>query len=607
MPALLATLIAACGDGGDQQAGEWGGTAAALPEVVQPADGTLDPEDLAEKQVLHRGNGEEPDTLDPHLVQGVPASNIVRDLFEGLVAESPDGRLVPGAASHWRIGEQGRVYTFHLREDVRWSNGDPVTADDFVYGLRRSLDPETGSRYVQVLSPILNADRVASGRLELTDLGVEAPDDTIVRIELGHPTPYFLKLLTHPATFPVHRESVERLGRGHARPGKLVSNGAFRLTEWKMHSRIVLERNPHYRDAGSVRLRRVVYYPVSDQYAEFNRFRAGDLHWTYEVPASQFNLLRERFPQALQVSPWLGTYFLGFNLTRAPFRERPRLRRALNLAVDRELLTEKVTRFGELPSFTLVPPGIPGYTPPRPNYADWTQSERESEAQRLYRAAGYSRERPLRVELRYNSGDNHKKIALAVAAMWRQVLGVETTLINEEWKVFLQNRAQQRVTEVYRRGWIGDYADPYTFLQLFQTGHGQNHTGYSNPDYDRLLRRAEQEIVSVRRQRLMREAERLLLQDQPLLPLYTYVTKRLVSPQVGGWAPNIMDHHYSKHMYLLRAVEQTPTNAGGGEPVRDADRAAGESGANSDADAGSDADTDSDTDSETDPARGAAA
>jgi len=563
VPLLAAVLASACGDGGDSPPAPWSITDAALPEVVEPADDTVDAADLAAKQVLHRGNGEEPDTLDPHLVQGVPASNIVRDLFEGLVAERPDGRLVPGAASHWRIGEQGRVYTFHLRADARWSNGDPVTAADFVYGLRRSLDPQTGSRYVQVLSPILNADRVASGRLDLTDLGVKAPDDTTVRIELGNPTPYFLNLLTHPATFPVHRESVERLGRGHARPGTLVSNGAFRLAEWKMHSHIALERNPHYRDSDSVHLRRVVYYPVSDQYAEFNRFRAGDLHWTYEVPASQFSLLRERFPRALQVSPWLGTYYFGFNLTRAPFRERPRLRRALSLAVDRKLLAGKVTRFGELPSFTLVPPGIPGYTPPRPDYAEWSQNEREAEALDLYRAAGYSRERPLRVELRYNSSDNHKKIALAVAAMWRQVLGVETTLINEEWKVFLQNRAQKRVTEVYRSGWIGDYADPYTFLQLFQTGHGQNHTGYTNPDYDRLLRRAEQEIVNARRQRLLREAERLLLQDQPLLPLYTYVTKRLVSPQVGGWAPNIMDHHYSKHMYMLRAVEQTDNGAAG--------------------------------------------
>ena len=597
MAMLLAVLLAACGDAGDDAARVWGAHESALPEVVEPSDGIVEVGDLADKQVLHRGNGEEPDTLDPHLVEGVPASNIVRDLFEGLVAESPDGRLVPGAASHWHIGEQGRIYTFHLHEDARWSNGDPVTAADFVYGLRRSLDPDTGSRYVQVLSPILNADRVASGRLDLTDLGVSAPDDTTLRIELAHPTSYFLKLLTHPATFPVHRESVERFGRGHARPGKLVSNGAFRLAEWKMHSHLTLERNPHYRDAEAVRLRRVVYYPISDQYAELNRFRAGDLHWTYEVPASQFSLLRERFPGALQVSPWLGTYYLGFNLTREPFRERPRLRRALNLAVDRELLTERVTRFGEMPSFTLVPPGIPGYTPARPEYAEWTQQERETEARRLYRAAGYTSQRPLRVELRYNSSGNHKKIALAVAAMWRQLLGVETTLINEEWKVFLQNRAQKRVTEVFRSGWIGDYADAYTFLQLFQTGHGQNHTGYSNPDFDRLLRRAEQEIVNARRQRLLREAERLLLQGQPLLPLYTYVTKRLVSPQVGGWTPNIMDHHYSKHMYLLRTVRQTDPNDGGDGALQAADGGGAGSGAGAGVQVGLDPDPDPDIDS----------
>jgi oligopeptide transport system substrate-binding protein len=519
-------------------------------------DGRPDPSVLAAEQVLHRDNGEEPQTLDPHLAEGVPAGNILRDLFEGLTAKAPDGRVVPGVAMRWNISRDGRVYTFYLRREARWSNGDPLLAEDFVWSLRRSANPATASKFANNLLPIENAADVLAGRSPPEALAVEALDEYTLQIRLVAPTPYFLGLLAHSSTYPVHRPSVERHGARFSRPGNLVSNGAFVLSDWKVRARIELLPNPHYWGAADVILDQVVYYPLEDRSASLKQFRSGDLHWTYEVPGSQFQWLRDHYPEELQVSPWLGSYFFGFNLEREPFIDSPGLRRALVLAIDRELLTGKVTRFGEMPTWALVPPGIGDYTSPQPEWAQWTQADREAEAQRLYAAAGYSAERPLRIQIRYNTSENHKKVALAIASMWKQVLGVQAELINEEWKVFLQNRSQRQLTQVFRAGWIGDYADPNSFLEMFRSGHGQNDYGYSNRLYDSLLEQAAAEGVPARRRRLLQEAERLLLEDLPIIPLYVYVTKRLVDPHLRGWQSNVMDHHYSKHMFLLRSERQ---------------------------------------------------
>jgi oligopeptide transport system substrate-binding protein len=535
-----------------------------LPVELRFIDGRPDPSVLAAQQVLHRNNGEEPQTLDPHLAEGVPSSHILRDLYEGLTAEAPDGSVVPGAAARWNISRDGRTYTFYLRRDARWSNGDPVLAEDFAFGLRRSTAPETASNYAQVLLPIRNAQEVLAGDLPVTELGVEVLDDYTLQVQLSDPTPYFLGLLNHSSTYPVHRASLEAHGARFSRPGNLVSNGAFVLTEWVVRSRIVLDRNENYWDADNVILQQVVYYPYEDQSTELKQFRSGELQWTSEVPNNQFKWLQEHYPEELVISPWLGSYFFGFNLTREPFIDSPQLRLALVLSIDRELLTDKVTQFGEQPSFSLVPPGISEYESPPPEWAAWTQEERNTEARRLYEQAGYSEQRPLRIEIRYNTSQNHKKIALAMASLWKQVLGVQVTLVNEEWKVFLQNRSQKVVTQVFRAGWISDYSDAYSFLELFRTGHGQNDYGYSDALYDQLLAEIASERIPARRRRLMQEAERMILEDLPIIPVYTYVTKRLVDSHVKGWQNNVMDHHYSKHMYLLRSVSEQAQAAPGG-------------------------------------------
>jgi oligopeptide transport system substrate-binding protein len=420
-----------------------------------------------------------------------------------------------------------------------------------------------------MLSPVKNAEAIFAGEAETETLGVEALNDTTFQVELNDPTPYFLGLLTHPTTYPVYRPAVDEHGDSHVRPGNLVSNGAFMLEDWRVRSRIDLVRNPHYRDADNVIVERVVFYPLEDENTEFNRFRAGDLHWTYQVPSGQFQWLRENLGEALMVTPWFGTYFFSFNLTRPPFEDNLSLRQALNLAVDREILTERVSRFGEIPTFNLVPPGLPEYEPPVTDWAGMTEDAREEEARRLYQEAGYSEDRPLEVELRYNTSENHRKIAVAIAAMWKQVLGVRTRLVNEEFRVFLQNRAQRRVTEVFRSGWIGDYQDAFTFLELFHSEHGRNDAGYDNDRFDRLLERIASERIPASRRNLMAEAERMILADQVILPVYNYVTKRLIDPRLQGWKENVMDQHLTRHMYLVRAreagVRETPESAEGEE------------------------------------------
>lgn len=553
-------LLVGCGE----RSGEFGTPASRRPppvELVRLADGRPDPAVLAEEQVVRRGNGEEPETLDPHRAVGVPASHILRDLFEGLTTESAEGDLIPGAALRWNISRDARTYTFYLRRDLVWSNGDPLTAEDFVYSLRRAADPATAANAARNLLPILNAREVLAGELPTEELGITLLDEFTMQITLTGPTPYFLGLLAHPIAFPVNRRNIEEFGDQFSRPGNLVSNGAYVLQRWVPRVEIVLEKNPQFREAADTLVERVHYYPIEDQSTEVKAFRAGEIDWTNEVPNNQFRWLQKNYADELVVSPWMGSYFFGFNLLREPFIDNPSLRMALVLAVDRDILTEKVAQFGELPSYSLVPPGIDGYVPFTPEYADWTQEERNHEARRLYEQAGYSEERPLRVEIRYNTSENHKKMALAVASMWKQVLGVNSSLVNEEFRVFLQNRAQKVVTEVFRAGWVSDYNDPYSFLELFRTGHGRNDYGYSNSTFDALLDQVGTERVRARRERLMFEAERVLISDQVILPIYTYVTKRLVSTQLRGWQNNVMDHHPTRHMFKLRLSDPATTTA----------------------------------------------
>ena len=505
--------------------------------------------------VFHRGNGAEPDTLDPHRSEGTGSAEILRDLYEGLTTETVDSDVTPGVAERWTISDDGTVYTFHLRADARWSNGDPVTADEFVFAFRRTLDPATASTYAQTLYPIRGAKAINTGEAPLEALGVVAQNPLTLEVTLNAPTPYFLQLLTHSSAYPVHRASVEEFGDAFTQPGRLVSNGAYVLQEWVVQSHIKITKNNHYWDRDNVQIEEVYHYPTEDIDAEFKRYRAGQLDFTDQIPNNQFNWIRENLGSELKVEPYLSIYYYVFDLSEPPFDD-VRLRKALTMVIDREVLTARVTGVGEVPAYGLVPPGIANYTAQRYAWADLPHAERVATARQLYREAGYSDDNPLQVQIHYNTSENHKKVAVAMAAMWKEALGVQAQLLNEEWKVMLQTRKNRANWSVMRFGWVGDFNDAYTFLEIMHSEHGQNTAGYNNAEYDRLTEAASREGDLARRRALMESAEKIFIEDYSILPIYFYVSKHLVKPYVLGYRPNILDRNYSRHYRIESRPEK---------------------------------------------------
>lgn len=502
-----------------------------------------------ELQVLHRGNGAEVQTLDPHLAEGVPASNILDDLYEGLVTGGTGGEFSPGVAESWEILDDGKRYLFYLRKNARWSNGDSLTADDFVYSFRRILDPATASSISQFLAPIAGAAAVMRGEAPPDTLAVRALQPHLLEIRLHAPTPHFLILLRERFGFPVHRQTVEQYGDHFSRPGKLVSNGAYTLSEWVVQSHIMLQKNPYYWDVEGTAIDQVYFYPIEDQNSELNRYRAGELDYTYEIPNKKFRWVRQNLQDELKIHPYMGIYYYGFNLTRPPFKGNRILRQALSLAIDRNVITDKITGTGERPAYSWVPDVFSSYSSQSLAYKDLSRKEQIAMARRLYEEAGYSKANPLELELRYNTSENHKKIAIAIAAMWKQVLGVKTRLVNEEWKVFLKNRNQKKLTQIFRAGFIGYY--PYAYLELLHSSHQMNDMGYSDATFDNLLQKATLETDTEERTRLMQQAEKMILDEQALIPVFSYVSKHLLKPHVGGYVPNPEDKMYTKDLFLL--------------------------------------------------------
>ena len=506
----------------------------------------------ASEAILVRGGGPEPDSLDPQKARGFEAQSILRDLCEGLTTLDKKAGVAPGVARSWSASLDGLTYTFDLRREVRWSNGDALVAADFVAGLRRLVDPATGSAYAQYIDVIANASDIVAGRKSVDTLGVAAPDDQTVIITLATPAPYLPTLLSHPSTCPVHRPTLQQHPEAIARPGTMVGNGAFVLKEWEPGAYILVVRNPHYWNDAATRLAGVRYLLIADENAELARYRGGELQVTFVVPRGQFDWIRANLADQLHVSPQLSTYYYGFNLRRAPFRDQPQLRRALSLVIDREKLTRLVLRVGELPAYGWIPPGMDNYTSQSFDYAELPMATRIAEAQRLYRECGYSRENPLTFELRYNAGEVHTKLAVAIASMWKEALGVEVRLTQVEFKSLLQDIDRGDV-EMFRSSWVGDYSDAYTFAQVLKSDFGVNLPHYHSPRYDALLHSAALQQDPLLRGALLEEAERVMLADHPLLPLYFYVNKHLVKPEVIGWYDNVMNVVYSRNLALAPA------------------------------------------------------
>lgn len=514
-----------------------------------PGCGETDAPDTA-GSILERGSAAEPESLDPHKSRSTEAGDILRDLGEGLMGYTRDGKLVPRAAERFEVSPDGLEYTFYLRPTAQWSNGEPVTAEDFVYSFRRLVDPATAAFYAQSVIDIEHAAEILAGDRPPADLGVRATGAHELHVRLVSPTPYFLALITHPSTFPVYAPAVAEYGDSFARPGKLVSNGAYELVDWQLGSSIELKRNVHYWDNASTSIDRVRYHLVPEPAVEVNRYRAGELHITSDVPSAVFAQMRDERPEELRVAQKLAVYYYGFNLTRPPFADNPDLRRALSMAIDREVLAKDVIARGELPAYSWVPPGVADYDERRFDYADMTTGERHAAARRAYEDAGYSDKRPLEVEIRYNSSESHKRIALAIQSMWHDTLGVRTTLVNEEFQVLLSNIQARDVTQVFRLSWSADYDDAHAFLQVMESDASSNLTGYSNEAFDKLMQDAAKQTDPKARSLYLEEAEREMLADHPVIPLYFYVSKHLVSPAVGGWGDNVLDYHYSQHLSL---------------------------------------------------------
>jgi oligopeptide transport system substrate-binding protein len=496
-----------------------------------------------------RGGGPDPDSLDPQKVRGFEAQGIVRDLCEGLTTLDAKAAVAPGVASRWSVSADGKVYTFTLRPEARWSNGERVVAADFVAGLRRLVDPATASGYAQYADVIANTGDIVAGKKPPEALGVAAPDESTVVVTLAAPAPYLPALLSHPSTCPVHRPTLASHPDSYARAGVMVADGAFVLKEWVQGSYLLATRNPWYWNHAATHLAAVKYLIIPDENAELARYRSGELHITAVVPRGQFDWIKQHLARELHVSPQLTTYYYGFNLRRAPFRDQPGLRRALSEVIDREKLADLVLRVGELPAYGWVPPGIDGYTPQSFDYRGVAMAVRIAEAQRLYREAGYSRAQPLAFELAYNAGEVHTKLAVAVASMWKEALGADVRLTQIEFKTLLQDIDRGDV-ELFRSSWAGDYNDAYTFAQYLKSDFGLNLPRYRSAAYDALLTRAAAAVDLARRRALLEEAERVMLADHPLIPLYFYVNKHLVKPEVQGWYDNVMNVTYSKDLAL---------------------------------------------------------
>lgn len=501
----------------------------------------------AAAQTLERGNGPEPSTLDAHKCPEVACGNILRDLYEGLVSKDGKGNIIPGTAERWEVSANGRTWTFHLRDNTKWSNGEALTASDIVRSFQRAFAPITAAPFAEHFEAIENAGEIMRGEKAPTSLGVSSPDAKTVVFKLKR-SAALLQLLTLPTAYPVYLPAIEKFSAQHTRPGNLVSNGAYRLQAWTPQSFVKLELNLNFRELAAIP--NVRYHVTEDASSELKRFESGGLHITETLPPQPLTALKQKFGSQLRISPYLGSFWFGFNLTQPPLKNNRALREALSLAIDRDKITRYITGFGEQPAYAVVPPGTADYSPVKLNWSKLTQAQREDLARKKLLEAGYDKNKPLEIELRYNTSTPHRRLSLAVAAMWRDVLGINVRLRNEEWKVFVNNRKQKTITQVFRGGWIADVNDPRNFLSNFQNGNVVNWSGFNDTQYDDLMQRADQASTPKQRSALMQQAEIRLLSEHAVMPVYFYVSKHLVSPQVQGYDANLLDHHPSRFLRI---------------------------------------------------------
>ncbi len=504
-------------------------------------------------QILFVANGDEPKGLDPYLTTGSPDHNVMLALFEGLVELHPKTlEPIPGVAESWTVSDDNKTYTFKIRENAKWSNGDPVTADDFVYSWRRGLTPTLPNRYAYLLYYVANAEAYHKGEItDFSQVGIKANNPYELEVQLKNPTPFFLQMLSHHSFYPVQQDTVEKHGAMDdalskwTLPENFVGNGPFTLKSWEVNKEIVVEKNPHYWDAENVVLKEIHFFPITDQQSEVRAFRSGQVHLTYtpQMAIEKIAYFQENQPEALRLVPTYSSYFYYFNTTLKPLDD-PRVRRAISMAIDRQLIVDRVTKAGEVPAYSIVPPDPQGYKPEQ--YFEYDVEM----ARALLAEAGFPDGKGFPTfEILYNTHDNHRKVALAVQQMLKENLNINVQLVNQEWKVYLDTMNNMQ-HDIARGGWIADYVDPTNFFTLLLSGGGNNRTGWSNPEYDRLLTAMEEATTEEERFELFEKANKIIIDAMPLMPVYYYSDVNLVAPNVEGWYDNPMHYHPFQHVRL---------------------------------------------------------
>ncbi len=507
---------------------------------------------LAASQEIVRHIKDEPASLDPVKAVGLPEIPVIRDLFEGLTNQDASGKMIPGVATDWQSNDN-KTWIFTLRKDARWSNGDPVTADDFVYSWQRLVDPKNTSTFAWFaeLAGIKNAGAIVKGTLTPDKLGVTAIDATHLKVTLDKPVPWFVSLTANFSLFPVPKKVIEQYGDQWTRPGNLVGNGAYQLQSRVVNEKLVLVRNPHYWDNAHTVLNKVTFVPISEESSATKRYRAGDIDITESFPKELYGLLKKQLPGEVYTPDQLGTYYYAFNTQKGPTAD-VRVRQALSWSIDRNIIAEKVLGTGEKPAWHFTPDVTAGFTPKASFIQQHSQADLNAQAKSLLASAGYGPSKPLDLTLLYNSSETHQKIAIAVASMWKKNLGVNVKLQNQEWKTYIDSRNSGNF-DIIRASWVGDYNEPSTFLSLLTSAHSGNIARFRSPDYDALIAKASRESSATARNDDYNRAEQMIAEQAPIAPIYQYTNGRLIKPYVKGYPiTNPEDVAYSRTMYILK-------------------------------------------------------
>jgi oligopeptide transport system substrate-binding protein len=523
-----------------------------VTSVVSPAfaANVLAGAELASTQEIVRHIKDEPASLDPMKAVGLPEIQVMRDLFEGLTNQDAHGKIVPGVAQSWSSNDN-RTWIFTLRKEARWSNGEPVTAQDFVYSWQRLVEPKNSSPFAwfAALSGIENAEAITKGQMSAEKLGVIATDATHLKVTLSRPVPWFPSMVANAAMYPVPQKVLEKEGDGWTAPGKLVGNGAYQLQDRVVNEKIVLVRNSHYWDDKESVLNKVTFIPINEESSATKRYRANDIDITESFPKNMYALLKKELPGQVYTPDQLGTYYYAFNTEKGPTADA-RVRKALSWSIDRRIIAEKVLGTGEKPAWHFTPDVTAGFTPQQSYLQQHSQQELNAQAKALLTAAGYGPGKPLHLTLLYNTSESHQKIAIAVASMWKKNLGVDVTLQNQEWKTYIDSRNSGNF-DVIRASWVGDYNEPSTFLSLLTSSHTSNIARFHNADYDAALVKASTETNVAARNTDYNKAEQIIADQAPIAPIYQYTNGRLIKPWVKGYPiTNPEDVAYSRELWI---------------------------------------------------------